>query len=126
MGRLPCAGQRKQPGPDIRIMNIMFVSVTERTREIGLRKALGANNQDIMIQFLIEAVMMSLLGGVGGIALGAGVSLLITLFAGWAVKIAPFSIILATVFSFVVGVVFGIWPARQASALNPIEALRYE
>jgi macrolide transport system ATP-binding/permease protein len=110
----------------IGIMNIMLVSVTERTREIGLRKAIGANERDIMTQFLIEAVLMSLLGGIGGIALGAGSSILITLFAGWAVKISAFSIILATTFSFMVGIVFGLWPAKQASRLDPIEALRYE
>ncbi|MBN1405590.1 MAG: ABC transporter permease [Candidatus Omnitrophica bacterium] len=110
----------------IGIMNIMLVSVTERTREIGLRKAIGANDTDIMIQFLIEAVLMSLLGGLGGIVLGSGISLLITLFAGWTVKISTFSIVLATTFSLAIGVVFGLWPAKQASQLNPIEALRYE
>jgi macrolide transport system ATP-binding/permease protein len=110
----------------IGIMNIMLVSVTERTREIGLRKAIGANSQDVMVQFLIESVLMSLLGGLGGIALGAGVSLLITSFAGWAVKISVFSVMLATTFSVMVGMVFGLWPARQASRLDPIEALRYE
>ncbi len=110
----------------IGIMNIMLVSVTERTREIGLRKAIGANREDIMIQFLIEAVMLSLIGGFAGVAFGAGVSLLLTFFAGWAVKISLFSIVLATVFSLVVGLVFGLWPAYQASLLDPIEALRYE
>ncbi len=110
----------------IGIMNIMLVSVTERTREIGLRKAIGADDRDIMTQFLIEAVMMSFLGGLSGIALGAGASVLITLFAGWAVKISSFSVILATVFSLVLGIVFGLWPAKQASKLDPIEALRYE
>jgi macrolide transport system ATP-binding/permease protein len=110
----------------IGIMNIMLVSVTERTREIGLRKAIGANNQDIMIQFLIEAVLLAFLGGLGGVALGAGVSVLITLLAGWTVKISVFSVALATTFSVIVGVVFGLWPAKQASRLDPIEALRYE
>jgi macrolide transport system ATP-binding/permease protein len=110
----------------IGIMNIMLVSVTERTREIGLRKAIGANNQDIMIQFLIEAVLMAFLGGVGGILLGSGASVLITMFAGWTVEISSFSIILATTFSLIIGVVFGLWPAKQASQLDPIEALRYE
>ncbi|MDD4910512.1 MAG: ABC transporter permease [Candidatus Omnitrophica bacterium] len=110
----------------IGIMNIMLVSVTERTREIGLRKALGANNHDIMTQFLIEAVLMSFLGGIGGIALGTGISALITSFAGWAVRISAFSVTLATTFSLMVGVIFGIWPAKQASKLDPIEALRYE
>jgi len=110
----------------IGIMNIMLVSVTERTREIGLRKAIGANRQDIMIQFLIESVTMSLIGGLAGIVLGSGVSLLLTFFAGWAVKISVFSVVLASVFSLVVGLVFGLWPAYQASLLNPIEALRFE
>ena len=110
----------------IGIMNIMLVSVTERTREIGLRKALGANNRDIMIQFLIESVMLSFIGGLGGIALGAGASILITISAGWSVIISSFSVALATTFSVLVGVAFGIWPAKQASRLDPIEALRYE
>jgi macrolide transport system ATP-binding/permease protein len=110
----------------IGIMNIMLVSVSERTREIGLRKAIGANNKDIMVQFLIEAVLMSFIGGVAGVLLGSGISVLITMFAGWSVRVSAFSIILATTFSLVVGVVFGLWPAKQASRLNPIEALRYE
>ncbi|MFA5088920.1 MAG: ABC transporter permease [Candidatus Omnitrophota bacterium] len=110
----------------IGIMNIMLVSVTERTREIGLRKAIGANNQDIMVQFLIEAVLLSLIGGAGGVLLGAGASFLITFFAKWTAAISAFSVILATLFSFVIGLLFGLWPARQASRLNPIEALRYE
>jgi macrolide transport system ATP-binding/permease protein len=110
----------------IGIMNIMLVSVTERTREIGLRKAIGANNKDIMVQFLIEAMLMSFIGGITGILLGSGVSMLITFFAGWAVKVSAFSITLATTFSLLVGVVFGLWPAKKASKLDPIEALRYE
>jgi macrolide transport system ATP-binding/permease protein len=110
----------------IGIMNIMLVSVTERTREIGLRKAIGANNKDIMVQFLIEAVLMSLIGGLAGVMLGSGAAVLVTLIAGWSVRISLSSVILATVFSLIVGVVFGLWPARQASLLNPIEALRYE
>lgn len=110
----------------IGIMNIMLVSVSERTREIGLRKAIGATKKDIMIQFLIESVLMSLIGGIMGILLGVGIALLITLFAGWAVIVSTISIILATTFSLVVGIVFGLWPAYQASLLDPIEALRYE
>jgi len=110
----------------IGIMNIMLVSVTERTREIGLRKAIGANRKDIMIQFLIESVLMSFAGGICGIALGAGTAVLITRFAGWAVQITWFSVVLATTFSIMVGMVFGLWPAQQASQLDPIEALRYE
>ncbi|MEW5758246.1 MAG: ABC transporter permease [Candidatus Omnitrophota bacterium] len=110
----------------IGIMNIMLVSVTERTREIGLRKAIGANNKDIMIQFLIEAILMSFIGGVSGVLLGWGIASLITVFTGWAVKVSVFSIILSTVFSLIVGIVFGLWPARKAARLDPIEALRYE
>jgi len=110
----------------IGIMNIMLVSVTERTREIGLRKAIGANNKDIMVQFLIEAVLMSLIGGLAGVILGSGAAILVSLVAGWSVRISLSSVVLSTVFSLIVGVVFGLWPARQASLLNPIEALRYE
>jgi len=110
----------------IGIMNIMLVSVSERTREIGLRKAIGANNKDILVQFLIEAILMSFLGGLFGILLGTGIAVLITLFAGWAVKVSSSSIILATTFSLVIGIVFGLWPAQKASRLDPIEALRYE
>ncbi|MCX5710482.1 MAG: ABC transporter permease [Candidatus Omnitrophica bacterium] len=110
----------------IGIMNIMLVSVTERTREIGLRKAIGANNKDIMTQFLIESVLMSFIGGLAGVVLGSGTSILITIVAGWSVRVSGFSIILATVFSLVIGIVFGLWPAQKASKLDPIEALRYE
>ncbi|MFA5117259.1 MAG: ABC transporter permease [Candidatus Omnitrophota bacterium] len=110
----------------IGIMNIMLVSVSERTREIGLRKAIGANNKDILVQFLIEAVLMSFIGGAAGVLFGTGIAVLITMFAGWAVRVAPASIILATGFSLIVGVVFGLWPAQKASQLDPIEALRYE
>jgi len=110
----------------IGIMNIMLVSVTERTREIGLRKAIGANDKDIMVQFLIEAVLMTFIGGIAGILLGSGVSILITVFAGWAVRVSLTAIILATTFSLIVGIVFGLWPAQKASKLDPIEALRYE
>jgi macrolide transport system ATP-binding/permease protein len=110
----------------IGIMNIMLVSVTERTREIGLRKAIGANNKDIMTQFLIEAVLMSFIGGLAGIILGSGASVLIASVSGWSVRVSFFSVILATVFSLIVGIVFGLWPAQQASRLDPIEALRYE
>ncbi len=110
----------------IGIMNIMLVSVTERTREIGLRKAIGANKKDIMSQFLIESVMMSFIGGITGILLGIGSAMLITMFAGWAVKVSLLSIVLASAFSIIVGIVFGLWPAQKASRLDPIEALRYE
>ena len=107
-------------------MNIMLVSVSERTREIGLRKAIGANNKDIMVQFLIEAILMSFIGGIAGVSLGTGVSVLIAFFAGWTVSVSVASIILATAFSLIVGIVFGLWPAQKASKLDPIEALRYE
>lgn len=110
----------------IGIMNIMLVSVTERTREIGLRKALGARRADIMTQFLIEAVLMTVSGGLMGILLGGGISLGLASAAGWTTRVTTFSIFLATGFSAAVGLIFGLWPARQASRLNPIDALRYE
>lgn len=110
----------------IGIMNIMLVSVTERTREIGLRKAIGATNKDIMVQFLIEAMLMSFLGGVFGVLLGWAVATMITVFAGWSAKVSLFSVILSTSFSLAVGIAFGLWPAKKAAALDPIEALRYE
>jgi macrolide transport system ATP-binding/permease protein len=110
----------------IGIMNIMLVSVTERTREIGLRKAIGARRIDIMTQFLIESVLMTVSGGIAGILFGVGASMLLAIFAGWTTKVSLFSVLLATIFSIAVGVGFGLWPARQAARLNPIEALRYE
>jgi macrolide transport system ATP-binding/permease protein len=110
----------------IGIMNIMLVSVSERTREIGLRKAIGARKLDIMVQFLIESVLMTMSGGIVGILCGAGMSFLLALLAGWATKLSVFAIVLATTFSILVGIGFGLWPARQAAQLNPIEALRYE
>jgi len=110
----------------IGIMNIMLVSVSERTREIGLRKAIGARKMDIMVQFLIEAVLMTMSGGIAGIVFGVGMSFLLALLAGWATRVSIFAIWLATTFSLFVGVGFGLWPARQAARLNPIEALRYE
>jgi len=110
----------------IGIMNIMLVSVTERTREIGLRKAIGATNKDIMVQFLIEAMLMSFLGGIFGVLLGWAVATLITVFAGWTVRVSLFSVVLSTSFSLVVGLAFGLWPAKKAAKLDPIEALRYE
>jgi len=110
----------------IGIMNIMLVSVSERTREIGLRKAIGARKMDIMVQFLIESVLMTMSGGIVGIVCGIGMSFLLALLAGWATKVSIFAIVLATTFSLFVGVGFGLWPARQAARLHPIEALRYE
>ena len=110
----------------IGIMNIMLVSVTERTREIGLRKAIGARRIDIMTQFLIESVAMTFFGGIAGIIFGSGIAVILAIFADWTTKVSTFSIVLATTFSIVVGITFGLWPARKASRLNPIEALRYE
>jgi len=110
----------------IGIMNIMLVSVTERTREIGIRMAVGARERDILTQFLIEAVTLSLIGGIVGIGLGVGGSALLSFLAQWETLIAPQAILLAFLFSTVVGVFFGYYPARKAASLDPIEALRYE
>jgi putative ABC transport system permease protein len=110
----------------IGIMNIMLVSVRERTREIGIRKALGARARDILSQFLIEALTLSLLGGVIGIALGLSISALIGRIAGWGFIFDPSTVAMATLFSLAVGVVFGVWPARLAARLDPIVALHYE
>ena len=110
----------------IGIMNIMLVSVTERTREIGIRVAIGATEQDVQRQFLSESVVLSLLGGATGILLGVAASLIITKLLGWAILISPMAIVAAVIFSMAVGVFFGYYPARKASFLNPIEALRYE
>ena len=110
----------------IGIMNIMLVSVRERTREIGIRKAVGARGRDILAQFLIEALTLSLLGGLIGIALGLAVSALIGQLAGWGFQFNPLTVAAAVVFSLIVGVVFGVWPARMAARLDPISALRYE
>jgi putative ABC transport system permease protein len=110
----------------IGIMNIMLVSVTERTREIGVRKALGATKWNIMFQFLIEAVVLCLLGGAIGIAMGMGGAEFLNRTFNWTTKVAPQSIGLAFGFSAAVGLVFGVWPARRAATLDPITALRYE
>jgi len=110
----------------IGIMNIMLVSVRERTREIGIRKAVGARGRDILAQFLVEALTLSLLGGLIGIAVGLGVSAVIGRLAGWGFVFNPATVVAAVLFSLAVGVVFGVWPARQAARLDPISALRYE
>jgi putative ABC transport system permease protein len=110
----------------IGIMNIMLVSVTERTREIGLRQAVGAKTRDILSQFLVEAVTLSLLGGMIGIVTGLAASALISHFAQWSTQVSALSILMAFVFSALVGVCFGYYPARKAAFLDPIEALRYE
>lgn len=110
----------------IGIMNIMLVSVTERTREIGLRLAVGARGSDVMIQFLVESVVMSLAGGVLGVALGIAGGQTIAAFTGWSTLVSPATIGLALGFAASVGIFFGFYPARRAARLDPIEALRYE
>ena len=110
----------------IGIMNIMLVSVTERTREIGVRMAIGATEEDVQRQFLIEAVVLSLMGGAAGIFFGVGSSLIISKLLGWAVLVSPLAIVAAVIFSAGVGVFFGFYPARKAARLDPIEALRFE
>ncbi|MES2237217.1 MAG: ABC transporter permease [Pseudomonadota bacterium] len=110
----------------IGIMNIMLVSVTERTREIGLRMAVGARGRDILTQFLVEAVTLSVIGGLIGIVLGIGTALLIAKLAGWPTALSATAIILAAGFAAIIGVFFGYYPARKASRLLPIDALRYE
>jgi putative ABC transport system permease protein len=110
----------------IGIMNIMLVSVTERTREIGIRKALGATYYNILLQFLIEAIVIGVTGGVIGVLLGMGASLAISAIAGWDTVVSIASIVLAFSFSVLIGLFFGIYPARKAALLDPIDALRYE
>jgi len=110
----------------IGIMNIMLVSVTERTREIGIRMAVGAHGRDILLQFLIEATSLSTMGGIIGIVLGIGASKLLSIFAQWPTLVSPLSVALSFMFSACVGIFFGFYPARKAAALDPIEALRYE
>lgn len=108
------------------IMNIMLVSVTERTREIGIRIAIGATEGDVLRQFLIEAVAISLLGGIIGILTGIGSSLVISSLAGWPIAVSSNAILIAALVSIAIGVFFGIYPAQKAARLDPIEALRYE
>jgi putative ABC transport system permease protein len=110
----------------IGIMNIMLVSVTERTREIGVRKALGATRRTILLQFMVEAVTLCLLGGLGGVLLGAGGAALMSRIAQWNTAVGLDSVLLAFLFSAVVGMIFGVWPAQRAAMLDPIEALRHE
>jgi putative ABC transport system permease protein len=110
----------------IGIMNIMLVSVTERTREIGVRKALGATRKAIMTQFLVEALFLCVLGGALGVAAGYGAARGVTSVAGWETGVSPEAVIAAIVFSGAVGLFFGMWPARRAALLDPIDALRYE
>ncbi|HUQ82234.1 MAG TPA: ABC transporter permease [Gemmatimonadaceae bacterium] len=110
----------------IGIMNIMLVSVTERTREIGVRKALGATKINILAQFLIEAIVLCILGGIVGIIVGSGTAYLLSRSFAWNTQISSSAVVSAFLFSAAVGVVFGVWPARRAAALDPIQALRYE
>jgi putative ABC transport system permease protein len=110
----------------IGIMNIMLVSVTERTREIGLRMAVGARTRDILGQFLVEAITLSLIGGLAGVLLGVGSALLVAQFAGWQIQLSGNAVALAVAFAFAIGVFFGFYPARKAARLNPVEALRFE
>jgi putative ABC transport system permease protein len=109
----------------IGIMNIMLVSVTERTREIGIRMAVGATEANVQQQFLTEAVVLSLMGGFAGIVFGLLASLAITRTLGWPVLVSPLVILVAVAFSMAVGIFFGFYPARKAARLDPIEALRY-
>ncbi len=110
----------------IGIMNIMLVSVTERTREIGIRKAVGARNRDILLQFLVEAVVLSVLGGIVGALVGIGVARVVDMTGAFTTRVTPQSVALALGFAAAVGIFFGIYPARRAAQLHPIEALRYE
>lgn len=110
----------------IGIMNIMLVSVTERTREIGVRKALGATRRNVLTQFLLEAVTLCLIGGIVGVAAGYGAAMFLGRLNGWAMQVTPDSVLLAVGFSALIGVFFGVLPARRAASLDPIEALRYE
>ena len=110
----------------IGIMNIMLVSVTERTREIGIRIAVGAHRRDILLQFLIESIALSSMGGIIGIAQGIGASKLLSSVVEWPTLVSVPSLVIAFFFSAAVGVFFGFYPARKASNLDPIEALRYE
>ena len=110
----------------IGIMNIMLVTVTERTREIGIRKALGATRLNILMQFLVEAMILCLIGGGVGILLGTGIAAVMTRMVGWQTVVSPAAVGIAFAFSAGIGLFFGIWPARKAAMLDPIEALRYE
>jgi ABC-type transport system, involved in lipoprotein release, permease component len=110
----------------IGIMNIMYVSVTERIREIGLRMSIGGRGIDILMQFLMEAVLLSVIGGIIGILLGMGASKLVAGITSWPVEVMPSSIILSFLVCTIIGVFFGWYPARKAANLDPIDALRYE
>ncbi len=107
-------------------MNIMLVSVTERTREIGIRKALGARRRTILLQFLVEAVTLCMVGGTIGVLAGAGTAIALARFQGWSTLVSGESVVVAFVFSAFIGVFFGMWPARRAARMDPIEALGHE
>lgn len=107
-------------------MNIMMVSVTERIKEIGLRKAVGASKHEIMLQFLLEAIALSTIGGIVGIILGFSGAFLLNFFMGWPVKVDFHSVVVSFAFSVAVGLFFGVYPASRAVRLHPLEALRYE
>ena len=107
-------------------MNILLVSVTERTREIGIRMAIGAKRRHVLFQFLVESLVMTTIGGFAGIILGAVSARLLTLVVGWPAILSPFAAAIAFLFSAVVGILFGLYPANKASRLEPIEALKYE
>jgi putative ABC transport system permease protein len=107
-------------------MNIMLVSVTERTREIGIRLAIGAHDRDVRMQFLIEAMILSILGGVLGVALGIASSEIVSSQLGWPVLVSTNAVVIAVVVSAVIGIVFGFYPAHKAARLDPIDALRFE
>jgi putative ABC transport system permease protein len=110
----------------IEIMNIMYVSITERTREIGLRMAIGAKGRDILAQFMIEAIIISFTGGIIGVLFGMGASFLVKLAISWPISIQPYSVILSLAVCTVIGVFFGWHPAKKALQMDPIEALRHE
>ena len=107
-------------------MNIMLVSVTERTREIGVRKAMGATRRHVMSQFLVEALVLCFLGGIAGIFVGIGAARALSHFQGWRTLVSPGAIVLAVAVSVAVALFFGVWPARRAARLDPIDALRHE
>jgi putative ABC transport system permease protein len=110
----------------IGIMNIMLVSVQERTREVGVRMAVGARRRDILLQFLVEAIVVSLAGGFVGIALGYGIATAIASLGGWSTIVPLYSVVLSACVSIAIGLIFGVGPARRASTMNPVEALRQE
>lgn len=123
---LACIGGISLLVGGIGIMNIMYVSVTERTREIGLRMSIGAKGRHILFQFLIESIIISVSGGVIGVGLGIGVSLILSSLLGWPVSVLLYSVIISFLVCTFTGVFFGWYPARKASRLNPIDAIRYE